>query len=85
MELLPIILVHVHYNDLAKIKITQKMSGCAFCSVDNRRGAPAKGKARVAFGGVGRVGIGNIGSSHKSDKSESRDDLEVHIVCFVCK
>ena len=84
-----------------KIKLTApKMSRCAFCSFDSRRGAPAKGRARVAFGGgrvacggVGRVGgrvgsrvsIGNIGSSHKSDKSESRDDLELHIVCFVCK
>ena len=81
-----------------KIKLTaQKMSGYAFASVDSRRGVPSKLRARVGGGvggGVGRgvggrvgrgVGIGNTGSSHEGDKSESRDDLELHIVCFVCK
>ena len=56
--------------------------GCALVVID-----------RVGFGGVGvgRVGAGRIGvgigtgkgtGSCKSGKGESRDDFELHIICF---
>ena len=54
-----------------------KLIGSAITFADIRKRAP-RGRRED-----GRPN-GPVGGRHKSCKSESRDDFELHIACFVC-
>jgi hypothetical protein len=76
------------------MKLTaSKMSRAALATVDSGKRVPREGwgdvgalvgvlvNALVGFGGVGVAGKST--SSCKSDKGESRDDFELHIVLLL--
>ena len=60
------------------LKLTAlKLTRAAVAFTDGRKRVPRKRREE----GRSRRRL----SSHKSGKSESRDDFEMHVACFVCK
>ena len=65
------------HSDIATVKLTAlKLTGVAIAFTDSRKRVPRER-------GEDRWPRGRVGSSHKSGKSESRNDFELHIGRFV--